>query len=243
MSEHSQPSNEAAIYDSVASPTQIEDAPTPRGPGVPGATQLYRPPSLPATMIILAILLVASVVVLVAGLAMVNQADAARVINFTVITLGGSLLIWHLRALFTGSGRRTALISPWPWIGLLVVAAFGVTLGFSLFDLLTGVRSAPRIALLAAGIIGMITGLVAFIRDADLADRPAPPEVVAPVVLQPEPLAPKPEPVFFDPTGVDEPRPIGNRPRRGGDVDPALWSEPVFEEADTPRRARRASED
>ena len=247
MSVHSPtPPDEAAIYDSVASPESADDAVAPAPARTPGlgrsATAVYRAPSMAITIGTLAVLLVTSVVVLVSGLAMVNQSDAAQPINLAVITIGGSLVIWHLRAVIAGSGRRTAMISPWPWIGLLVVAAFGVTLGFALFDLLTGVRSAARVALLLAGVLGMVAGLIAFMRDADLADRPAPPAPVSTEVVQPEPIAPKPEPVYFDPTGADEARPIAARPRRGGDADASLWSEPTFEEAEPPRRARRSAE-
>lgn len=235
----SQP-DELSIYDSVPAtpPNHRAGRSGPRAGA--SATSLGRSASMPVTMGLLALLLVCSVVVLVAGLAMANEQDASQVINVTLIASGGSLVVWHLRSLLTGSGRRTPMISRWPWVGLVVVAAFGLALGFSLFDLLTGARSASRIALLVAGVVGMLTGLVAFMRDADLRERGVYLPPPAPVV-EPEP---EPEPVVvFDPTGADELRPRGSwpQPRRGSVADASLWEEPTFEADEPPQRARRGA--
>lgn len=211
----------------------------------PGATPVFRPASMIATVVLLAVLLICSLVLLVGGLALAFEQDAAQAVNIVLIALGGSLLIWHIRALLFGSGRRTAQISPWPWVGLVVVAAFGATMGFALFDLLTSVRSAARIALLVAGIVGMGTAMVAFVRDADIRERGL--QLPAPVpVLEPEPAPDdEPEPVFLDPSGEDQLRPRGvwPQPKRGSAADASLWSAPDFEEAPAePRRARRAAD-
>lgn len=239
------PGQEVAFYDTVPTPEaglarRRDPADSPyRGRAGPG-----RAPSLGLTMTLLAILLIASLVVLVSGLAMVQEIDAARVISLTIIGLGGGLLVWHMRALFMGSGRRSALLSPWPWTGLLVVAAFGMVLGFALFDMLTAIRSPARIALLAAGLIGTLTGLTGFVRDAELRDRKVaePAAADAPAIVQPEPVPEQP-PVYFDPTGrEDELRPIANRARRSGGADAALWEEPAFEQPEPIRRARRAAD-
>ena len=153
--------------------------------------------------------------------------------------VSGSLLAWHVRAVIAGSGRRTAMISPWPWIGLVVVAAFGATLGFALFDLLTGVRSAARVALVSAGTVGMLAGVMAFVRDADIREQA---RTAPPAQAQPEP-EPEPEPaVYFDPSDqADSLRPRGTwpLPRRGTTADASLWEESAPEEPEPPRRARR----
>lgn len=213
------------------------------------ATSDGRPPSLGVTIGLLVTLLVSSLVMLVAGLSLFARLDAASAVTWTSIAIGGSLLIWHLWALISGSGRKTAMISRWPWIDLVVIAAFGVATGFALFDTLTGVRSAPRIAMLAAGLVGLIAALVAFVRDTDLRDRGlltvSRPKPAAPPAPQPE-TEPEPDEVFFDPTGEsDELRPRGTwpQPRRGTAADASLWDEPEFEEPEPPRRAaRRAAE-
>ena len=72
------------------------------------------PPSLTITLVLLVALLVSALVLLVAGLSLAAKLDAASAVTVTAIALGGSLLIWHLRALIFGSGRRTAMISRWP---------------------------------------------------------------------------------------------------------------------------------
>ena len=131
------------------------------------------------------------------------------------------------------------MISPWPWIGLVVVAAFGATLGFALFDLLTGVRSAARVALVSAGTVGMLAGVMAFVRDADIREQA---RTAPPAQAQPEP-EPEPEPaVYFDPSDqADSLRPRGTwpLPRRGTTADASLWEESAPEEPEPPRRARR----
>ncbi|MGL5248227.1 MAG: hypothetical protein ACRC8U_08530, partial [Brooklawnia sp.] len=166
--------DEVARYDSVqesrpAAETSLgrPDRPASKTAGG-GATQ--RPPAMGVTVALIAVLMVASLVVLVAGLAMVDR-ELPHYVPVIAITIGGSLLAWHVRAVVAGSGRRTAMISPWPWIGLVVVAAFGATLGFALFDLLTGVRSAARVALVSAGTVGMLAGVMAFVRDADIREQ------------------------------------------------------------------------
>jgi len=204
------------------------------------------PPSLTITLVLLVALLVSALVLLVAGLSLAAKLDAASAVTVTAIALGGSLLIWHLRALIFGSGRRTAMISRWPWVDLVVIAAFGTATGFALFDMLTGVRSAARVAMLCAGFVGLVAALVAFVRDTDLHDRglfAVQPPAAAQPAGEPEP-EPEPE-VFFDPTeGADQLRPRGAwpQPRRGTAADASLWDEPEFEVQEPPRRARRAAE-
>lgn len=191
------------------------------------------------TIGLLVALLVASLVMVVAGLAMVRSA-APGMVPLAVTGAGGVLLLWHLRAVITGSGRRTAQINPWPWTGLLVVAGFGLTLGFALFDLLTGVVSPARVAMLVAGLVGLVAGLVVFIRDADLHER-------GQVVLVPPAAEPEPEPeheVFFDPTGepdVLHPRGVWPLPRRGSTADTSLWEEPGLADQQPAQRARRGA--
>lgn len=232
---------EAAIYDSVQPRPAPEPAPVRPTEGRV-ATAVRRPASMGVTMGLLAVLMVASLVLGVSGLAMVSTTDGPEVVPFTAIFLGGSLLIWHIRALVMGSGRRTAMISPWPWVGLLVVSAYGLTLGFALFDLLTGVQSPARIALLSAGVVGMIAALVAFVRDADLAER-ARHEPVEPPASAPEPEPEPPAPVYFDPTGPDELRPRGvwPQPKRGTPADESLWNEVRFDDDEPIVPARRRS--
>lgn len=245
MSEQASATEDLAIYQSTPDlgvRAAAGPAPLSRPRSGKVATVVYRPANMTVTVVLLAVLMICSLVLLVGGLALAFERDAAQVINTVMIALGGSLVVWHTRALLAGSGRRTARISPWPWIGLVVVAAFGATLGFALFDLLTNVRNAARIALLVAGVIGMGAAMVAFVRDADLKDRG---EYTAPVVpVEPEP-EPEPDPVLFDPTGADELRPRGvwPQPRRGTAADASLWDAPDFEEdPEPPRRARRAAE-
>ena len=234
--------DEVARYDSVqqsrpAAETSLgrPDRPASKTAGG-GATQ--RPPAMGVTVALIAVLMVASLVVLVAGLAMVDR-ELPRYVPVIAITIGGSLLAWHVRAVIAGSGRRTAMISPWPWIGLVVVAAFGATLGFALFDLLTGVRSAARVALVSAGTVGMLAGVMAFVRDADIREQAM---TAPPAQAQPEP-EPEPEPaVYFDPSDqADSLRPRGTwpLPRRGTTADASLWEESAPEEPEPPRRARR----
>ena len=234
--------DEVARYDSVqesrpAAETSLgrPDWPASKTAGG-GATQ--RPPAMGVTVALIAVLMVASLVVLVAGLAMVDR-ELPRYVPVIAITIGGSLLAWHVRAVIAGSGRRTAMISPWPWIGLVVVAAFGATLGFALFDLLTGVRSAARVALVSAGTVGMLAGVMAFVRDADIREQA---RTAPPAQAQPEP-EPEPEPaVYFDPSDqADSLRPRGTwpLPRRGTTADASLWEESAPEEPAPPRRARR----
>ncbi len=234
--------DEVARYDSVqesrpAAETSLgrPDRPASKTAGG-GATQ--RPPAMGVTVALIAVLMVASLVVLVAGLAMVDR-ELPHYVPVIAITIGGSLLAWHVRAVIAGSGRRTAMISPWPWIGLVVVAAFGATLGFALFDLLTGVRSAARVALVSAGTVGMLAGVMAFVRDADIREQA---RTAPPAQAQPEP-EPEPEPaVYFDPSDqADSLRPRGTwpLPRRGTTADASLWEEPAPEEPAPARRARR----
>lgn len=234
--------DEVARYDSVqdsrpAAETSLgrPDRPASKTAGG-GATQ--RPPAMGVTVALIAVLMVASLVVLVAGLAMVDR-ELPHYVPVIAITIGGSLLAWHVRAVIAGSGRRTAMISPWPWIGLVVVAAFGATLGFALFDLLTGVRSAARVALVSAGTVGMLAGVMAFVRDADIREQA---RTAPPAQAQPEP-EPEPEPaVYFDPSDqADSLRPRGTwpLPRRGTTADASLWEESAPEEPEPPRRARR----
>ena len=234
--------DEVARYDSVqdsrpAAETSLgrPDRPASKTAGG-GATQ--RPPAMGVTVALIAVLMVASLVVLVAGLAMVDR-ELPRYVPVIAITIGGSLLACHVRAVIAGSGRRTAMISPWPWIGLVVVAAFGATLGFALFDLLTGVRSAARVALVSAGTVGMLAGVMAFVRDADIREQA---RTAPPAQAQPEP-EPEPEPaVYFDPSDqADSLRPRGTwpLPRRGTTADASLWEESAPEEPEPPRRARR----
>ncbi len=213
------------------------------------AVDVARPPSLGITVGLLVALLVSALVLLVTGLSLVARSDAASAVSVTAIALGGSLLVWHLRALIAGAGRRTAMISRWPWVDLVVIAGFGVTTGFALFDMLTGVFSAARIAMLTAGLVGLVAALVAFVRDTDLRDRglfdlPRSRPLTEPE-HEPEP-EPVPEPeVFFDPTErADLLRPRGSwpQPRRGTTADASLWDEPEFEVEEPPRRARRATE-
>lgn len=245
------PEDEAAIYDAVQQSAVPPAQPAPAEPVDAEAShevaQTGQQPSLAITVALLIALLVSSLVLLVAGLSLAAKLDAATAVVVAAIALGGSLLIWHLQALIRGSGRRTAMINRAPWANLVVVAAFGITTGFSLFDMLTGVRSAPRTAMLVAGLVGLVAALISFIRDTDLKERglrtvprPAP-------IVQPEP-EPEPEPqVFFDPTeGTDELRPRGSwpQPRRGSAADASLWDAPQFEdEPELPRRARRAADD
>lgn len=231
--------DEAAVYDSV--PLSQSGSEAARGRARPGggaAPADRRPASMAVTAVLLSVLLIASLVVLVAGLAMAQQ-ESPRYVPLTVITIGGSLLVWHVRAILAGSGRRTAMINPWPWVGLVVIAAFGVTLGFALFDLLTGVRSAARIALLSAGTVGVVTGVVGFVRDADSRQPSGRTQVTR---SAPEP-APEPEPVLFDPTDQSDQlhaRGTGPLPRRGTASDASLWDEPI-NDPEPPRRARRGA--
>lgn len=196
------------------------------------------------TMVLLAVLLVGSLVLVVAGLAM-GQAETSKTVPVVAISMGGSLLAWHIRSLISGSGRRTAQVSRWPWVGLMVVAAFGAVTGFALFDLLTGVRTAARIALLVGGVVGLIAGVVAYIRDSDLQERARNAPLPAPEPA-PEPapgLEAEPVPrVFFDPTGEPDalrPRGVWPLPKRGSAADASLWEEPIFDDEAPPRRARR----
>ena len=234
--------DEVARYDSVqesrpAAETSLGRPDRPASKAAGGGAIQY-PPALGVTVALIAVLMVASLVVLVAGLAMVDR-ELPRYVPVIAITIGGSLLAWHVRAVIAGSGRRTAMISPWPWIGLVVVAAFGATLGFALFDLLTGVRSAARVALVSAGTVGMLAGVMAFVRDADIREQA---RTAPPAQAQPEP-EPEPEPaVYFDPSDqADSLRPRGTwpLPRRGTTADASLWEESAPEEPEPPRRARR----
>lgn len=234
--------DEVARYDSVqdsrpAAETSLGRPDRPASKAAGGGAIQY-PPALGVTVALIAVLMVASLVVLVAGLAMVDR-ELPRYVPVIAITIGGSLLAWHVRAVIAGSGRRTAMISPWPWIGLVVVAAFGATLGFALFDLLTGVRSAARVALVSAGTVGMLAGVMAFVRDADIREQA---RTAPPAQAQPEP-EPEPEPaVYFDPSDqADSLRPRGTwpLPRRGTTADASLWEEPAPEEPAPARRARR----
>ena len=233
--------DEVARYDSVqesrpAAETSLGRPDRPASKAAGGGAIQY-PPALGVTVALIAVLMVASLVVLVAGLAMVDR-ELPRYVPVIAITIGGSLLAWHVRAVIAGSGRRTAMISPWPWIGLVVVAAFGATLGFALFDLLTGVRSAARVALVSAGTVGMLAGVMAFVRDADIREQA---RTAPPAQAQPEP-EPEPEPaVYFDPSDqADSLRPRGTwpLPRRGTTADASLWEEPAPEEPAPARRAR-----
>lgn len=242
MSQHSRSTDDdLKIYQSAPLASVAQTAPNSTA-GRVGATAAYRPVSMSATVLLLAVLLICSLVLLVGGLALAFEQDAAQRINIVLIALGGSLLVWHVRALLFGSGRRTAQISPWPWVGLVVIAAFGATMGFALFDLLTSVRSAARIALLVAGVLGMGAAMVAFVRDADIRERGQPPVVKAAPEPEVEPED-EAEPVFFDPT-ADELRPRGvwPQPRRGSAADASLWSAPDFEDEPEPKRARRAAD-
>ena len=234
--------DEVARYDSVqqsrpAAETSLGRPDRPASKAAGGGAIQY-PPALGVTVALIAVLMVASLVVLVAGLAMVDR-ELPHYVPVIAITIGGSLLAWHDRAVIAGSGRRTAMISPWPWIGLVVVAAFGATLGFALFDLLTGVRSAARVALVSAGTVGMLAGVMAFVRDADIREQA---RTAPPAQAQPEP-EPEPEPaVYFDPSDqADSLRPRGTwpLPRRGTTADASLWEESAPEEPEPPRRARR----
>ena len=234
--------DEVARYDSVqdsrpAAETSLGRPDRPASKAAGGGAIQY-PPALGVTVALIAVLMVASLVVLVAGLAMVDR-ELPHYVPVIAITIGGSLLAWHVRAVVAGSGRRTAMISPWPWIGLVVVAAFGATLGFALFDLLTGVRSAARVALVSAGTVGMLAGVMAFVRDADIREQA---RTAPPAQAQPEP-EPEPEPaVYFDPSDqADSLRPRGTwpLPRRGTTADASLWEESAPEEPEPPRRARR----
>lgn len=234
--------DEVARYDSVqesrpAAETSLGRPDRPASKTAGGGAIQY-PPALGVTVALIAVLMVASLVVLVAGLAMVDR-ELPHYVPVIAITIGGSLLAWHVRAVVAGSGRRTAMISPWPWIGLVVVAAFGATLGFALFDLLTGVRSAARVALVSAGTVGMLAGVMAFVRDADIREQA---RTAPPAQAQPEP-EPEPEPaVYFDPSDqADSLRPRGTwpLPRRGTTADASLWEEPAPEEPAPARRARR----
>ena len=234
--------DEVARYDSVqdsrpAAETSLGRPDRPASKAAGGGAIQY-PPALGVTVALIAVLMVASLVVLVAGLAMVDR-ELPHYVPVIAITIGGSLLAWHVRAVIAGSGRRTAMISPWPWIGLVVVAAFGATLGFALFDLLTGVRSAARVALVSAGTVGMLAGVMAFVRDADIREQA---RTAPPAQAQPEP-EPEPEPaVYFDPSDqADSLRPRGTwpLPRRGTTADASLWEESAPEEPEPPRRARR----
>ena len=234
--------DEVARYDSVqqsrpAAETSLGRPDRPASKAAGGGA-IQSPPALGVTVALIAVLMVASLVVLVAGLAMVDR-ELPHYVPVIAITIGGSLLAWHVRAVIAGSGRRTAMISPWPWIGLVVVAAFGATLGFALFDLLTGVRSAARVALVSAGTVGMLAGVMAFVRDADIREQA---RTAPPAQAQPEP-EPEPEPaVYFDPSDqADSLRPRGTwpLPRRGTTADASLWEESAPEEPEPPRRARR----
>lgn len=199
------------------------------------------PPSKQVTVGLLALLLVASLVLVVAGLAIWSEAAPGGVAA-AVIGVGGTLLIWHVRSLVAGSGRRTARISPWPWTGLVVVGGFGAVLGFALFDILTGPTSPTRIAMLVAGVVGLVAGMVGFVRDAELHERTRRVPVSAAVVSDD---SSEPE-VFFDPTqGADALRPRGvwPLPRRGSAADASLWEEPGFEDEAPPRRARRGEQE
>lgn len=234
--------DETAVYDSVQqSQSGSEAARKRQRPAGRPATAVQRSASMGVTVVLLGVLLVASLVVLVAGLAMVEQ-EAPQYVPLTAITIGGGLLVWHIRAVLGGSGRRTAMISPWPWVGLVVIAAFGATLGFALFDLLTGVGNAARIALVSAGVVGMMAAVVGFVRDADIREQSRRSPAV-PVAPEPEP-EPEPEPVYFDPTGHSDQlhaRGTGPLPKRGTASDASLWDEPVADETEPPRRARRGA--
>lgn len=245
------PNDETAIYDTVwrppmAAPESTAGEPVDSDNGQP-PNDAARPPSLTFTVILLVALLVSSLVLLIAGLSLAAQLDAASAVVIASIALGGSLLIWHLQTLLRGSGRRTAMINRTPWVNLMVIAAFGVTTGFSLFDVLTGLRSAPRIAMLAAGLVGLVAALISYIRDTDLHDRgllTVTPQ--APVAVPASETKPAPQPqVFFDPAeGADELRPRGSwpQPRRGTAADASLWDDPGAEAQEPPRRARRAAD-
>lgn len=236
--------DEVARYDSVqdsrpAAETSLGRADRPASKAAGGGA-IQHPPAMGVTVALIAVLMVASLVVLVAGLAMVDR-ELPHYVPVIAITIGGSLLAWHVRAVVVGSGRRTAMISPWPWIGLVVVAAFGATLGFALFDLLTGVRSAARVALVSAGTVGMLAGVMAFVRDADIREQA---KAAPPAQAQPDPEPePEPEPaVYFDPSDqTDSLRARGTwpLPRRGTTADASLWEEPAPEEPAPARRARR----
>jgi hypothetical protein len=239
VSQQARIGNDLSIYQSspTAAPAAAPGQPAPTS----GSTALDRRDSMAVTIILLAVLMICSLVLLVGGLALAFERDAAQVVNIVLIALGGSLVFWHLRALLFGSGRRTAQISPWPWVGLVVIAAFGVTLGFSLFDLLTNVRSAARIALFSTGVVGMAAAMIAFVRDADMHER----RLNAPLPQTPAVPDPEPEPVLFDPTRADDelrPRGVWPQPKRGSAADASLWSAPDFEEDPAPRRARRAAD-
>ena len=224
--------DETAVYDSVQH--------SQTGSGA-ARTPVHRSSSMAVTVVLLGVLLVASLVVLVAGLAMVEQ-DAPQYVPLIAITIGGSLLAWHIRVVLAASGRRTAVISPWPWVGLVVIAAFGATLGFALFDLLTGVGSPARIALVSAGVVGTMAAVVGFVRDADIREqsRRAP---AVPAAPEPEP-EPEPERIYFDPTGHSDQlhaRGTGPLPKRGTASDASLWDEPVADDPEPPKRARRGA--
>ena len=99
--------DETAAYDSVQHSQS--------GAGAARAP-VRRPGSMGVTVVLLGVLLVASLVVLVAGLAMVEQ-EALQYVPLTAITIGGSLLAWHIRAVLAGSAAHRDDQPPGPGSG------------------------------------------------------------------------------------------------------------------------------
>lgn len=165
------------------------------------------PVKYPLALTLLTILVVCSAILLVIGVAMFALDSAPVLVRVLAILAGLGLTVWFGWRLSRGAGRRTPVITSSTPMHITALAAFGLPMGFSLFQLLTSDQSPVTIGMFATALVGMVTSLVAFVRDVDLLDVPielvvlpsAGGDISTPQTSQ---AAAEITPVAFDPTPV-----------------------------------------
>lgn len=161
----------------------------------------------PVAIILLSILLVSSVVMVVCGAAFFALGIAPLLMRILALLVGVGLIGWYGWLMSQGSGRRTPVVTDRTTMHVVPIAAFGLPMGFALFDVLTGQGSGPHFAMLGAGTVGMVTSWVVFVRDTalleDAAEVTQQPVAIPPASQQPAMITQIKEPVFFDPTDTD----------------------------------------
>lgn len=130
------------------------------------------PVRFPFALGLLTILLLCSVALLVTGIAMFALDTAPVLVRLLAVIAGGGLTGWFGWLLSRGAGRHTPVISSSTPMHVTSIAAFGLPMGFSLFQLLTIDQSPVTIGMFVASAAGLAATLVAFVRDADLLDVP-----------------------------------------------------------------------
>lgn len=130
------------------------------------------PVRFPFALGLLTVLVLCSVVLAVTGAAMFALDTNPLLVRLLAIFAGAGLTGWFGWLLSRGAGRRTPVITGSTPMHVTSVAAFGLPMGFSLFQLLTIDQSPVTIAMFTSATVGLAAGLVAFVRDADLLDVP-----------------------------------------------------------------------